>query len=141
MSKNYPKDKPSRHATVRIPKEMVDTIEEFLKTDQARKMGFLHITDIATEAVREFLNDLGYYPSRPRFQHYNVYEDRVTIIDNDAPKGKEWVDVWFRGDKPFCEYCQESDCDHIQFILEIPEVVQGLREHGWTLEDGKISRK
>jgi len=141
MSRNYPEDKPSKHGTVRIPKDLVNAIEEFLRTDQAKKMGFLYITDIVTEGVREFLRNLGYYPTRRRFEHYNAYEDRISIIDNDAPKGKEWVDIWFTGDQAFCDRCEESECEHIGFIIQSPELIDPLKEHGWSVKDGKIVRR
>lgn len=102
--------------------------------------GFQRISEDAARRRAEALGILR-YPARPRFEHFNVYEDHVTIIDNQAPKGQQWVDIWFRGDRPFCEYCQESDCEHIRFALELPEVIQALKKHGWTVKDGKIVRR
>jgi len=61
MSKKYPKDKESKHATVRLPKEMKEAIEEFLRTETAKRMGYLHITDFVTAAVRELLREYGVY--------------------------------------------------------------------------------
>ena len=61
MTKEYPKNKDSKHATVRLPKEMRNAIEEFLKTETAKKMGYLHITDVVTAAVRELLREYGMY--------------------------------------------------------------------------------
>ena len=61
MSKKYPKNKDSKHATVRLPREMRNAIEEFLKTETAKKMGFLHITDFVTAAVRDLLREYGVY--------------------------------------------------------------------------------
>ena len=61
MTKEYPKNKESKHATVRLPKEMRNAIEEFLQTETAKKMGFLHITDVVTAAVRELLREYGVY--------------------------------------------------------------------------------
>ena len=60
-SKKYPKDKAPKHATVRLPKELVDAMEEFLKTDLAKKMGFLYKVDLVTVATREILEKYGFY--------------------------------------------------------------------------------
>jgi len=141
MSKEYPEDKPSKHATVRLPKDMVNAIEEFLKTDQAKKMGFLYITDVVTDAARQLLKSYGYSSTlRPRFVHYNVYEDHVSIIDNEQPEGKSWVDVYLQNGKAWCDLCEKHDCDHTRFALGLPKVVDALTAKGWAVEDGKVVR-
>ena len=142
MVKEYPNDKPSKHATVRLPKDMVNAIEEFLKTDQAKKMGFLHITDVVTDAARQVLKSYGYYSTlKPRFIHFNVYEDHVSIIDNELPEAQKWVDVFFREDRPFCERCEKFDCEHVEFALSLPKVEKTLRDQGWKISpDGKTAK-
>ena len=59
--KKYPENKPPKHATVRIPKPMVQAVEEFLKTERAKQMGFIHKVDVVTAAVRNLLEKYGYY--------------------------------------------------------------------------------
>jgi len=59
--KKYPEDKPPKHATIRIPKEMSDAVEEFLKTDYAKRMGYLYKVDVITAATRELLEKYGFY--------------------------------------------------------------------------------
>lgn len=59
--KEYPKDKPPKHVTIRIPKEMNEAVEEFLKTDYAKKMGYLYKVDVVTAATRELLEKYGFY--------------------------------------------------------------------------------
>lgn len=65
--KKYPKNKPSKHRTMRIPKEMAEAVEEFLKTDYAKKMGYLYKVDVITAATRELLEKYGFYkqPASP----------------------------------------------------------------------------
>ena len=50
-----------RHRTVRIPRGVVEAVEEFLKTEQALKMGFDSKADVVTAAVRNLLSEYGYY--------------------------------------------------------------------------------
>ena len=57
----YPENKSPKHATVRLPREMRNAIEEYLKTEDAKRKGFLHITDVVTAAVRELLERYGAY--------------------------------------------------------------------------------
>ena len=50
-----------RHMTVRIPRKMAETVEDFLKTELAAKMGFISKADVVTTAVRNLLTTYGYY--------------------------------------------------------------------------------
>jgi len=47
MSKRkYLEDKPLNHTTMGIPKEMSNAVEESLKADYARRMGYLYKVDL-----------------------------------------------------------------------------------------------
>ena len=59
--KKYPEGKPSKHSTIRIPKPMAEAVEDFLKTDYAKRMGFLYKVDVITAATRELLEKYGFY--------------------------------------------------------------------------------
>ena len=62
MSKeNYPENKPPKHSTVRIPRPMADAVEEFLKTERAKQMGFIYKVDVVTAAVRDLLEKYSFY--------------------------------------------------------------------------------
>jgi len=50
-----------KHKTVRIPRKMVEAVEDFLKTDEAKKMGYDSKADVVTAAVRELLAKYGFY--------------------------------------------------------------------------------
>jgi len=72
-----------------------------------------------------------------RFNHVNVYEDHATIYDNLR---KELIDIYFQND-PYCEKCGKSDCEHVQYVLTLPKVVEPLKEKGWTIINGKVITK
>ena len=57
----YPKDKPPKHLTIRIPKEMAEAVNKFLETDLAKSMGYLYKVDVVTAATRELLEKYGFY--------------------------------------------------------------------------------
>jgi len=59
--KKYPEDKPSKHSTVRIPKAMADAVDEFIKTELAKSMGFTYKIDVITAATRELLEKYNFY--------------------------------------------------------------------------------
>lgn len=126
-----------KYTKISIKKELADAVDEFVKKHP--DIGFRSIAEFVEDAMRRRAESLGIlkYPIKTRFEHCNVYEDHVTIMDNEINK---LIDVYFRSDKPFCEYCEESNCDHTRFILELPKVVKVLQEHGWVIEGDKIVR-
>ncbi len=50
-----------RHMTVQVPRGITEAIEDFLKTEQATKLGFNSKIDLITTAVRNLLTQYGYY--------------------------------------------------------------------------------
>jgi len=40
---------------------MAEAVEEFLKTDNAKRMGYLYKVDVITDATRELLEKYGFY--------------------------------------------------------------------------------
>jgi hypothetical protein len=120
---------------ISIKKELGDVIEEFIEKNP--RFGFRSVAGFAEDAMRKRAEALGILSqlSRPRFIHFNVYEDHVTLMDNELNR---LVDVFFQHDKAYCEECQIHECDHTQFALSLPKVEKTLREQGWIIEDGKV---
>jgi|YelNatPaOPRAMG01_1025707.scaffolds.fasta_scaffold151075_2 hypothetical protein len=124
----FPEKKESKHATVRLPKTMLSAIEEFLKTEEAKKQGFLYITDVVTEAVREYLT------SR-RFEFINHDEKGVKIHDRQLHRV---ADVYIRPEGVWCDLCKTKQCEHITFALthkEMQPYLKKKREEGWNLPE------
>ena len=121
----------SEYITVKIPKELADKIDKLL---ELRIEGFRSRGEFVTTAIREKLRQ---YEDelRPRFEHFNVYEDHITIWDN---KLRRLIDVYIRDRGLVCEYCESDDCEHTRFVLSIPKVVKTLRKHGWIIKDGRV---
>ncbi|MEM1589633.1 MAG: hypothetical protein QW175_04380 [Candidatus Bathyarchaeia archaeon] len=135
MSKKYPSQKDSKHATVRIPRSLLEAVEEFLETEKARKMGFLHITDVTTAAVREFLEAHGYYPLESRFQIINHDENGVKVFDLQK---RRVADVYIKPKGIWCVLCQKAECEHVNFVLKdkaVQDFVRKKRREGWNLPE------
>ncbi|MEM0313941.1 MAG: hypothetical protein QXQ41_05275 [Candidatus Bathyarchaeia archaeon] len=131
---SYPEGKTSKHATVRIPKDLLTAIEKFLETKEAKEMGYLYITDIVTEAVREFLKSKGYYPL-PRFEFINHDENGVKILDRQL---KRVADVFIKPKGTWCDLCKETMCVHVMFALSSDELQNYLKEkrkEGWRIPE------
>ncbi|MBS7638644.1 hypothetical protein KEJ49_07190 [Candidatus Bathyarchaeota archaeon] len=133
MDEGEPTSKP-----VKIATSLKEAIRRFLESEEARRLGYRYEIDVVNQSVREFLIKHGFLElEENRFEHFNVYEDHVTIWDK---KLRRLVDVYFSGRKPyiFCSLCEDSECDHIQFALSIPEALKALKEKGWRIEEGKV---
>jgi len=72
----------------------------------------------------------------PRFEHFNMGDNGVKIIERDG-SGKIMIvaDVYFKPQGIFCDFDKLSTCVHIKFALtvtEIQEQIRKLRREGWV---------
>lgn len=58
-----PKTK-GEQTTVRITAGLKDAVNEYLQTEEAKQLGLDSQSDVVAQALREFLNDQGYYRRR-----------------------------------------------------------------------------
>jgi hypothetical protein len=92
-----------------------------------------------TEVVRSLIN--WYWREnqeklQPPLEHFNIWEEGVRILDRtlgDTTSRGLIVDVYFKPDKAWCEYCESSKCQHVKFALSLPEVQKILRTKGWKI--------
>ena len=128
-------EKEEEYSTVKVPKGLIEEIDKMMD-----RYGFRSRSEFVKDAVRNLLRQYNIVPEKPRFVHFNVYEDHVSIIDNEQPEGKSWVDVYLQNGKAWCDLCEKHDCDHTRFALGLPKVVDALTAKGWAVEDGKVVR-
>ena len=128
------KSKQSDHVTVKIPKELTDEMDKLIGA-----LGFRSRGEIAKEAIRQLLNHYKEslaLPELPKLEHFNISENGVRILDrslaNGVSKGRI-IDVYFKPDNAWCEYCQSTDCRHVEFALNIPKVRKILIKKGWEI--------
>ena len=120
--------------SVSIPEDMVKEIQRIIKENP--HLGYKNVSQFVINAIRKLIEQY-----KPRFEHFNTYEDHVTIIDRTG-KHARLIDIYFRNGKAYCEFCQDFDCEHIRFALKIPKVVEPLRRAGWVIDmdEGKVIR-
>lgn len=58
---DYPEDKKTKSSAVRIKKGLSEAIDRFLITEKAKQAGFDHKSDVANAAVRQLLQQFGFY--------------------------------------------------------------------------------
>ncbi len=108
--------------TVNVKKVMMDEVEKMLQTDAVRGEGITNMSQFVDLALREKLEKL----EKKRFEHINMYDDHVKILDNRLGRAGRILSVYFRDTRAWCEYCDEHMCVHIQYAWEIPDVREVL---------------
>jgi len=126
------------YTTVRLPKELMDEIDEIIKH---RVRGYKSRAEFIKEAIRkrfEELKTITPMPQMPPLEHFNISENGVRILDrtlaNKTSRGRI-IDVYFKPDKVLCEYCESTSCRHVKFALSLPEVQKILRKKGWKIKE------
>jgi len=75
---------------------------------------------ISTNAlILTILNDWFEKYGTPRFKHFNIYPDHITIFDTTIG---ELVDVYKRGRKLVCKLHGTSSCEHVRFYYTLDKV-------------------
>ena len=105
---------------------MIDRVAVMLKTKEAKNRGYTNIAQFTDVALRNAVRDL-----ERRFSHINMYEDHVKILDSKLEGNGRILSVYFKWDgKPYCDYCGEADCIHVQYAWELPEARAILEGYG-----------
>lgn len=127
-----------KYRGITLQRELVNVIEEYIKAHP--EMGYKSLADFVTDAIREKCEKLRILtppPEQPVLEHFNLNEEGVRVLDrslaNQTSRGRI-IDVYFKPDKAFCEYCESTSCRHVRFALSLPEVQKILRRKGWKIE-------
>lgn len=115
---------------VNVPKPMSELVEKYLQTEIAKQRGLKSKSDVAAEGIKMLLERDGMYTQRPRFQHLNMYEYHVKVIDNEIGR---IASIYFKDNTIFCDICDTNECIHIDFTFTIPDVVKILEEKGFPI--------
>jgi hypothetical protein len=127
-----------RYRGISLQRELVDKIEEYIKNHP--ETGYKSLADFVTDAVRKRCEELKILvpisPELPELEHFNVYEDHVTIIDR---KMRRIPSVFFRNNTIFCDVCEKKNCRHVKYALKLPKVRKALEKKGLKITpDGRI---
>lgn len=108
---------------VSIPNEISAVLDSLIESGEFE---YESRAKIVVEALKEWLTDRGYYPTKQRFEHINTSPERIVIKDN---KERSMVSIVIKNKRLYCEYDQASDCDHIKFSNLLDEIKK-LRKSG-----------
>ena len=107
---------------------MDDKLYQELKDDAGQKG--LSINQLIVASLYDYLRE-------KRLQHYNVYENHVTLWDGNI---SSLVDVYIIPKESnhvqlHCSADLSSSCSHCQFTKKIPKVINMLTEKGLKIVD------
>jgi hypothetical protein len=130
----------NKYRGLSLHRDLVTSIEEYINAHP--EMGYKSLADFATDAIREKCERLGIFtpkPALPMLEHFNLNGTGVRVLDR-ALAGKSTsgkiVDIYFRPEGIWCDYCDSDSCRHIDFALSVPaiqEIVVMKRREGWNL--------
>jgi Arc/MetJ-type ribon-helix-helix transcriptional regulator len=125
------------YTTVRLPKELMEEIDQIIRRGIR---GYKSRAEFIKEAIRKRFEELKtsqLMPQLPPLEHFNLSEQGVRILDrtlaSKTSKGRI-IDVYFKPDNVWCDYCQSSSCQHVKFALDLPAVQEILDKKGWTIK-------
>ena len=112
--------------SIRIRRDLIDRIAVMLKTKEAKNRGYTNIAQFTDVALRNAVRDL-----ERRFSHISMYGDHVKILDSKLEGNGRILTVYFKLEHlPYCDYCKETDCVHVQYAWELPEARAVLEGYG-----------
>jgi len=128
-----------KYRGVTLQRELLNLIEDYIKAHP--EMGYKSIADFITDAVREKCFELKILTPTsepPQLEHFNICETGVRILDRTLANGYSRgriIDVYFKPNMIYCEYCRSDNCRHVEFALNIPKVRQILLEKNWPISE------
>ena len=122
------------YTTVRLPNEIMEEIDQIIKR---RTRGYKSRAEFIKEAIRKRFDELKNLPELPTLEHFNIDEVGVRILDRtmiSKTSNGRIIDVYFKPDNVWCDYCQSSNCQHTKFALDLTAVKDILNKKGWTIK-------
>ena len=126
-TKDEKSGKEEDYVTGRIPKELSEEADKLIG-----KKGFKNKAEIVSEALKELLDQYG---ANKHFQMLNRTSDGVKVRD---VKLGQVADIKITPEGIYCPICDASNCEHIRFAIDQPEVknlILRKRKEGWKLPD------
>ena len=113
--------------TVRVREGTYREIEKALESDEMERLGISSISQFVTNALIKQLEEV----RQESMEHINMYDDHVKIMDRKLGKMGRIIAVHFKQEHlPYCDYCEETDCIHVQYAWELPEARAVLEGYG-----------
>ena len=118
--------------SIAIREEMKNRIDDLI--EERPDLGYASTAQFVADAVRQLMEKV-----QPRLEHFNTYENRVTLQDNLLDKLVNIIVIPRKNKSQFyfyCEECESTNCVHTRYVVEdIPhKTIQPLQQKGWKYQ-------
>lgn len=119
------KPKEKKWMPIQLPKELVENLEVFVNSGTSRGLGFTNKSQIAANAIREFLRNYSNYSS---YLDYLEFENnQVKVMDHELGKVVE-IKFDYEDTTLFCQNHDSDYCNHVRFVWTLPRFKEKLKE-------------
>ncbi|MCL4435802.1 MAG: hypothetical protein M1503_11590 [Thaumarchaeota archaeon] len=108
--------------SISVREESRDKLKELFDkhADKLEELGIENISDFIDYAA----NKIESPEVKPRFEHFNVFDDHATIIDHAL--GDRLINVYLKDHKLWCEFDESFGCIHVGYAHSIKKVQEAL---------------
>ncbi|MBS7659602.1 hypothetical protein KEJ28_02785 [Candidatus Bathyarchaeota archaeon] len=124
----------SEYTKINLNRDLAELLRRFI--EDYPEYGYRTLGQFVEDAVRRRMEELHVFELTPRFSHFNIDGNGVKV--GDKKLGLKAIQIYFKPDGVLCEYCGISQCEHVKYVLSIPEVrgiIQKRRAEGWKLPE------
>lgn len=108
--------------------EMIDIIKN-LQIEQKYQAKILRLIEKYPKVIDSPLKEKITEFEHTRFNNITTHDDHLRILDNKIGKLGQIVSVYFRKNNDmWCDYCDETNCVHVQYAKEIPHMKQVMEK-------------
>lgn len=111
--------------SIMLPKQLNEQLETFSESDLAKNLGFTNKSQIAANAVREFLRNYSSYLTY--LDYLGLEKKTVKIMDYNIGKV---IELMFDSENEIlsCKHDNSNNCKHVQFLWVIPRFKEDLKK-------------
>ena len=108
-----------------LPKQLTEQLETFSESQLAKNLGFTNKSQIAANAIREFLRNYSSYFAY--LDYLEFHNNQIKLMDHELG-----IIINIKFDKEnkslFCDKHESNGCNHIRFLWLIPRFREELKK-------------
>lgn len=124
----------SDYIKINLNRNLAEMLRKFM--EDYPEFGYRTLGQFAEDAIRRRADELRVFDLTPRFSHFNLDDYGVKI--GDKKLNLKAIQIYFKPEGIYCEYCQTDSCEHVGYALKQPaiqEVIRRKRLEGWRLPE------
>jgi hypothetical protein len=119
--------------TVKLPRDMIQRLNEFVESNYAKDNGFTSKSQVIVFAVREFLRS---YSGFLAYLDYIEFENNVVKIMDHELGTIVSVEIDRENTTLFCKKHNSDTCNHVRFLWMLPRFSEELKKFEKPLQKG-----